>query len=275
MRKGKAIAVLGAVLDNDAGRAEDLMAALAALGDAPLVPVRLRGLVLDGREDLAFWALVASGAVHVAPAPPGYGVILPEGLAWLAEHLAVYFEAIADTPRPAAVPEVELAWTLPAALSDLADPPPQSLAALMRSICARARDRLYLHSPFLEPHGVQLLVPPAAGAAGRGAAVILISHGLDEPGSPGEAALRVFRDAIPTLHAYTAPKAEPGPDYLLLHAKLVIADGRHAVMASANITRYALQTHLEVGIGLEGPVAAKLEALLARVITSNLVRPIE
>jgi phosphatidylserine/phosphatidylglycerophosphate/cardiolipin synthase-like enzyme len=232
--------------------------------------------VPDGREHLAFRELIAAGAIVQTNEITNEerGRVDTAGLAWLSDHLGIYMEAVACSPLVAIAPEPELAWTLPAGLDIGGGPPPRSLAALMTSVISDARARLYLFSPFLDEQGAEFLVGPVSGAARRGVAVYLISHDLDEVGSSASAALRVFRREVPEIRAYSAPRIERGPGYLIFHAKLIVADDRHAILASANLTSYGMATHLEVGVGMSGKIASALEALIVQIIESGMVRAI-
>ncbi len=263
--------MLAAILDNDPYKVEVFLAGLERLVGAAVTPTRLRALVPDGREYLAFAQLEAVGAVRLQGGAARRR-LESGGIAWLADHLHVYLEAMAASPDLTRHDEPELAWTLPAGIMITGGPPPRSLAALMSSVISDAQSRLFLLSPFLDPRGAESLVGAVAGAAQRGALIHLISRGLDEPDSSTAAALRVFREAVPDIRAYTAPRTEPGSPYLLLHAKVITADGRRAVMASANLTHYGLETHLEVGLGVSGRLAADLETLMVAVVESDTVR---
>lgn len=276
MGKGRSVAVLASILGNNSEQLRKFTSTLEKLKGIEITAARLRGVVPDGREHLAFSELMAAGAIVRTDEVTNEdrGRVDLDGLAWLSDHLDVYIEAIAASPRAAIAPEPELAWTLPAGLDIRGGPPPRSLAALMTSVISDARARLYLFSPFLDEQGAEFLVGPVSGAARRGVTVYLVSHDLDEAGSSASAALQVFRRDVPEIRAFTAPRIERGPGYLIFHAKLIVADDRHAVLASANLTRYGMATHLEVGVGMSGKIASALEGLILQIIESDMVRAI-
>lgn len=276
MGKGRSVAVLASILGNDPEQLKALTAALEKLKGAEITAARLKGVVPDGREHLAFGELIVAGAIVRTNEVTNEerGRVDTDGLAWLCDHLDVYMEAVASSPRVVIAPGPELAWTLPVGLDIRGGLPPRSLAALMTSVISDARARLYLFSPFLDEQGAEFLVGPVSGAARRGVAVYLISHDLDEVGSSTLAALHVFRREVPEIRAFTAPRIERGPGYLIFHAKLIVADDRRAVLASANLTRYGMATHLEVGVGMAGKIASDLEALIVQLIESGMVREI-
>ena len=275
MGKGRSVAILASILGNSPEQLKAFTSAIEMLRGTEITAAHLKGIVADGREHLAFSELIAAGTIVRTGGVTNEerGRVELSSLAWLSDHLEIYMEAVTASPRIVMAPEPELAWTLPAGL-DIHGGPPRSLAALMTSVISDARERLYLFSPFLDEQGAEFLVGPVSGAARRGVTVFLISHDLDEASSTASAALQVFRREIPKIRAFTAPRIERGPGYLIFHAKLVVADDKRAVLASANLTRYGMATHLEVGVGMSGKVASALEALIVRVIESGLVKAI-
>jgi phosphatidylserine/phosphatidylglycerophosphate/cardiolipin synthase-like enzyme len=56
-----------------------------------------------------------------------------------------------------------------------------------------------------------------------------------------------------------------------LHAKVVIVDGRRALMGSANLTRSGLRSNLEVAVLLNGPVVAGIRAYAGELIDRRLL----
>jgi phosphatidylserine/phosphatidylglycerophosphate/cardiolipin synthase-like enzyme len=56
-----------------------------------------------------------------------------------------------------------------------------------------------------------------------------------------------------------------------LHAKAVIADGRRALVGSANFTRSGLRSNLELGVILDGPAVAVIRTYTAELIARQLV----
>jgi phosphatidylserine/phosphatidylglycerophosphate/cardiolipin synthase-like enzyme len=65
--------------------------------------------------------------------------------------------------------------------------------------------------------------------------------------------------------------ADPSGRMRRLHAKCVIADGRQALVGSANFTRSGLGTNLELAVSLEGPEVRRLRALAVELIEGGLV----
>ncbi|HEX8174061.1 MAG TPA: phospholipase D-like domain-containing protein [Pyrinomonadaceae bacterium] len=274
MGKGRPIAILASILGNSPGQLEAFTSALKRLSGTEITAAHLRGIVADGREHLAFSELIAAGTIIRTGGLSNEekGRVDLNGMAWLSDHLEIYIEAIEVSSRVVVPPEPELAWTLPTGLYIQDGPPPRSLAALMMSVISDARERLYLFSPFLDDEGAEFLIGPVAGAARRGVTVYLISHDLDGAGSTTSSALQVFRREVPNIRAFTAPRIERGPGYLIFHAKLIVADDKRAVLASANLTSYGMATHLEVGVGMSGTVASALEELIVQIIESGMVK---
>ena len=60
----------------------------------------------------------------------------------------------------------------------------------------------------------------------------------------------------------------------MLHAKLLVIDGRRALVGSANLTHRALTANLEAGVLIEDPeLAAELEAHVRTLISDGTLVP--
>lgn len=274
MSRGAALARLAAAIDDQPTALERLVTLLQT--QRTITVAALRGITIEGRESLAIEALVAAGAIQRLPGQLGTsGVVDPTRAAQVGELLEVVLEARASAVRSAPAEPVELAWTLPDGIvPDLnRGPPPRSLAALLTSIIGAATQRLVLLSPYADAAGARFLAGPLAGAAARGVKITLVAHALDEAGASA-AAYAVLREAVPGMRAFSAYSPERAGTYLLLHAKLTVADGVRACVASGNLTSYAMQTHLEVGVALGPPIAGQLEQVIEQVIASPLVHPV-
>lgn len=234
-------------------------------------PIDLRLIVPDNREYLFFDMLREVGVIVDETVDSGQ----------IQAHMIDQFEAdlyaivgshsiFQDNPKPLST--FELAWTLPEYLEspEVFEPASRSLAALIKYAISRATKELFLVSPFLDRNGAELLAGALRGANKRNVQVYLISHGLDQNTTKTNEILNIYQESAPNINVFTSPKTYSG-EYLLLHAKLVVADGEYAVLSSANLTSYGLKTHLEIGVGIEGGNAQKLRKLLIDLIRSDLV----
>jgi cardiolipin synthase len=141
----------------------------------------------------------------------------------------------------------------------------RDLDHFLRELVASATSSLLIAAPYLSPAGMTALQPSIATAAQPGAWVRLITGNMEDAdgwnrrairsllnGEEGEIIRRRFR-------VLTARSETP----VLLHAKVVIADGTRAYLGSANISLGALERNLELGVALEAAQAETLERLFS------------
>lgn len=279
MSKGRQLATLLATLDYDAGKLQACVETLRKNIGTTLNPETLRNYVVEGREYLAYETLIELGVIQpLTGSQAAIGMISCADLDWLIRDGQLVLDAIEgiNITKSSSDPPIELAWTVPNSVADAInlDPPGQSLAGLLRYAISRAESRLIIVSPFLEQQGLEYLEPALKGARARRVDLLLISHGLKESGSPGYDALDYLRKAIPSVRCFSTTKANFDMSYVLVHSKVIIADNDFAVLSSANLTRYGLANHLEIGVGLSGKLAADLARLFMKVIETDLVEPI-
>jgi phosphatidylserine/phosphatidylglycerophosphate/cardiolipin synthase-like enzyme len=150
-------------------------------------------------------------------------------------------------------PPLELVWTGP----DTTSPQTRDTAVVLGDLFRRAERRV-LVAGYVFTQGKTIL-QPLHEALVRGIEARLF---LDLPGVapseneiPAYAATCVgdfirwnwpFGEPYPAFF-YDPRTARPGPD-VLLHAKCAVADGRHALVTSANFTGPGQTRHIEVGV---------------------------
>lgn len=270
MNRGRAIAVISGGIEYDLGRLDTCMYRLLTLDIVE--PENLRQSIAEGHEYAVYEALKSLGAlIEVDTSSRQRARVDRHAVERVKDNVSAHVLALNSMERPEAQPPHELAWTLPEDLTVESDLHRQSLAALIRYTISLARNELYILSPFLDDLGVEIILGPVAGANSRGTKVCLITHDLEERSSSNYSALQVLRAAAPGLRAFTVPQTTLANRYLLLHAKLVVVDGQSAVLSSANLTQYGLQSHLEVGVSIYGDDALALQQLLKSLIRSNYV----
>lgn len=84
--------------------------------------------------------------------------------------------------------------------------------------------------------------------------------------------LNAFRAAVPTAQVFYWPldrrKRSTSGSYGAMHAKCLVADRSRAIVSSANLTDYALEANMELGLSVERAVAVRLaehfDQLIAR-----------
>ncbi len=102
-------------------------------------------------------------------------------------------------------------------------------------------------------------------AAQRGVDITFIVHGDHRN---RYALLQAWPSTIPPPPVFTRP-ARPDDEMASLHAKLVVADQKDALITSANLTYHGLEANLELGVRLQGPVAADMVEHFNRLIREN------
>lgn len=274
MDKGRAIAVISSAVEYDPGRLHTCMDRLLTLD--VITPENLRQSVAEGHEYAVYEALKSLGALtELGRGSLPRARVNRQAAERVEDNVSAHLLARNSMEGPAERRRHELAWTLPEDLTIESDLHRQSLAALIRYTISLAHSELHILSPFLDDIGVEIIAGPVAGAKSRGARVCLITHDLEDRASSNYSALQVLWAAVPGVRAYTVPQTTLANRYLLLHAKLVVADGQAAVLSSANLTQYGLQSHLEVGVSIYGDDAFALQQLLQSLIRSNYVKEVQ
>ena len=78
---------------------------------------------------------------------------------------------------------------------------------------------------------------------------------------------------LPPPALWSRPE-DPADPMSALHAKVVVFDDRYLFISSANLTLHGLHRNLELGVLLEGPIAADMSGLLKEWIARRLVVPV-
>jgi phosphatidylserine/phosphatidylglycerophosphate/cardiolipin synthase-like enzyme len=260
----------------DRRRLEELVLWLLEQRDAPVTVDRLvkNCEVLDAAHGaLAYRLLVRAGALDEQEPARGARVVTAALVGLLIDTGCLIYGKGSLSPS-----SVELAWTLPKNL----EPPAvtqghDSIVNLIRSVIDSSRDRLWLVSPFIDDGGVEHIYNETASALRRGVSVIVVTHNLQDITSCNSQAVeRLHRQALSTkaqFRAYSArvTRVAARQAHEMLHAKIVLADGKQAYVGSANLTGHGLQAHLEVGLRVHEPQATHIEMLLHTLIDSELV----
>lgn len=141
-------------------------------------------------------------------------------------------------------------------------------------LASGAKQRLLVVAPYLEPRGLGLLQAPLLDALHRGAEVALLTHDAQNLASLAATALeplrRESRSFAGTFLVYSAAPTAG----VLLHLKVVVADGAEAVVGSANVTGKGFGKNLEAGALLGKDAAAEIERVVRAVIHQGLALPV-
>jgi hypothetical protein len=224
---------------------------------------------LSSPEEL-FWAtslLGAGGERLLWSALQEWRCLGPENNL-LARPLADFLCAVCGEEPDVAV---ALMWTLP---EGFAVPGVDSTgyAKGVRALIRASRERLTLLAPYLEVEGIGQLQGELRAALGRGVSVVVVTQDANSLGSWASDSLeslrREARGLNGCLRVYTAPAAAP----VLLHSKLLVADGASAVLGSANLTGNALLRNLETGVVIGARQAVEIERVIHTSIELGQVR---
>ncbi len=241
---------------------------LARLGAALLVNVDKNikmadlswALGLLGKEgDRLVWeVLKASGALG------DDGFLRTKPLVWLLEDLlSINDPILEDCPR--------LVWTLPPEHPE-AEVLGTSYTKAILEVIKSAEEDLLMTSPFLQEHGVASLMESLIKALGRGVKLIFLTHEADNIASSQSIAVDELRREAERLGrsfiVYTATTSVGS----MLHAKLVVADGRKMVLGSANLTGPGLRQNIEAGVVLGEREASKIKMIIDGLITGGLIK---
>jgi len=186
----------------------------------------------------------------------------------LARPLAAFLCTVWEAPKES---EMSLIWTLPEGLS-VDGVEASSYADGVIKLIGSAHQRLTFLTPYLESRGIGHLQQELLVALARSVSVDLITQDANSLNSRASAALESLRcesRGLPgTLRVYTAPASAP----VLLHSKLIVADGTSAVVGSANLTGNALLRNLETGVVVGVRQAIEIERVVRSAIKLGHVR---
>lgn len=131
-------------------------------------------------------------------------------------------------------------------------------------------------------HGVAEIVTEVAAAAVRGVRVdLVLETSVDDGGTlSGPGAATAFqalkgKSSVRFWHWPEAHRTVAGHSRAALHAKLIAADQRVALLGSANLTDKALDRNLEIGVVLREPAAVRSLVRHFRALMRPGVGPLE
>ncbi len=155
-------------------------------------------------------------------------------------------ELVVTAPEPLLA---QLVWLLSA----------RTTLGVLTELFATSRTRLVVGAPFIQGSSglfVDPLKTALSAALSRGVLVDLISTGESLDALP----MALFRRS--NLRTYRPRGNILNPGSLGSHAKFCIADGLHAYLGSANLTRAIIDANLELGVLLHGPPVQQLSAFV-------------
>lgn len=155
-------------------------------------------------------------------------------------------------------------WTGPQAAGDH-----RLTSSTLHGLLAQATERILLVS--YAAHTLPEIADDLSAAVARGCVVDVVFETSGD-GSGYEGPSTAFA-AVDGLRRWRWPK-EHRPPKAALHAKLLVVDGRRALIGSANLTNFALTRNLEAGLLVrDESVAADLEQHVRDLIASGVLCP--
>jgi phosphatidylserine/phosphatidylglycerophosphate/cardiolipin synthase-like enzyme len=179
----------------------------------------------------------------------------------VAAALRVGLNARADAQRRRTRP----VWTGPAALGE------QRLTGMVLHdlvTCAQQRVLLVSYAAFTLP----ALAGDLTKAVTRGCAVDVVFETEEDSAGSFHGPNATPFGAVHGVTRWRWPANAREVSGAVLHAKMLIVDGRRALVTSANLTPRALHANLEAGVLIEDPdVAAELERHIRRLMQTNVL----
>jgi len=222
----------------------------------------------EGGPQLLWASLQAAGALTSPPVQ-----LVPSALAELvAQWTTTCAQGRTDSVAP---PPHTIVATLPPDYH-LAFPVGRWLRQTLSDVIDQAQTTLVLCTPYLDRAGIGYLLEALQAAALRDVAITIITHELHNQHSPNAQAVALLRHelagaAVP-MRCYTLPAATTGdPAATRIHAKVLLADARVALIGSANVTGAGLGQNLEIGVRVSGLDAARAGHLLDRLYATQLI----
>ena len=244
----------------------------------PGIPdIALRLQRLSDREAAAVVEAVASG--RIGAEDDSYAIRKAVGMSnAMASELERVFEEIRAITGGGAAANWLLIGLL-VRVTDAAAPPQLVWTAPGAGVAARGieaviRERIQRSSRSITVLGYAVtsaadpLFRDLAAAARRAVRVTLVMDRLEDRVA---SVLRGWPADAPRPELWSRP-ADPDDAMSAMHAKVMIFDERHLLVSSANLTFHGLRGNLELGVLLEGPIAAEMTTLIARWIREGLVR---
>ena len=139
----------------------------------------------------------------------------------------------------------------------------RGIEPVIEELIASARSEIYIVAYLLTRQAARIL-DLAEKAAERGVRVTIVINRLEAQDESIRSRLNFLRGSSPRITVYNFSD----PAGRQLHAKVVIADRRRAVIGSANLSWGGMVTNYEIGIMLEGDAVWKLAALIDSFITA-------
>ena len=170
-------------------------------------------------------------------------------------------------------PEIEIAWTGPAASGPLVRSTSVVLEEMLESVREAGEVLLVGYALTAEPgtkmeRVIELLVESAR----RRASLSIILHSGEDETTNLDNLLRLWDVFVkkPKVYTWRPPADHP---FTKLHAKCLVVDRLDALVTSANFTFHGMESNLELGLRVRGPQAAAIAERFDHLIASGVLKP--
>jgi cardiolipin synthase A/B len=236
----------------------------------------------EGRFNLSSTAPARAAIAEGSPGIETYLRSLQE--AWRAADPKLTGQAIALALRTSVVaatsvrvraPSTQVVWTGPKVEGSFL----RATREVVREILRGARTELLVVGYWIAARDdgegiIEELIALLADAVTRGVAVSVI---MDERlRSDGRDNARILKSAWPictVLPKQLTWRLPPTDQHLKLHAKVLIADRTDALVTSANLTSYAMDRNMEMGVRIIGRPAADIAKHFDLLVAKGVIEP--
>ena len=168
---------------------------------------------------------------------------------------------------------IDIAWTGPSTPSV----PVRRTASIIVDLIDESRKELLAVS--FAAYNVPVVVDALNAAASRGVEVrLVLESAADSGGALRFDARTAFSALEDRVRFYSWPadqRATPSGAHGALHAKAIVADGKSALITSANLTGSALDANMELGLlVMGGPIPGRLATHFAELIARGILRQV-
>jgi cardiolipin synthase len=142
-----------------------------------------------------------------------------------------------------------------------------SIETALHRLFTEAGDELLL-TVYRITSGADLLPEWLESSLGRGIRTkVVVNRLAEQPSQVAVATLLRLARNYPHFELFDCIPVEDTD----LHAKIVVADRRRAIVGSSNMSRRGLLTNLELAVAVEGPLATRVAEAVDRLIGSRYV----
>ena len=199
----------------------------------------------------------------------GTAVDIDERAVATALHVANRLRSIERLARP----EIEIAWTGPAAAGPLVRTTSVVLEEMLEGVREAGEVLLVGYALTVEPGTrMERVVDLLVASVRRHARLSIVLHSDQDETTNLENLLKLWDVFVKKPNVYTW-RPKPEHPYTKLHAKCLVVDRLDALVTSANFTFHGLESNLELGLRVRGPQAGAIAERFDHLIASKVLRP--